>query len=92
MKRYERVRFGAESRGILKSNLSQLQLSFFPFAVVPLLTSHLASPAANTFGRVDQRRLYRRGRLRHDRLPVVLCVVAKGSFALTTLTKQAFVS
>src|SRR5215471_8667200 len=94
VKRDERVGFSAESRWILKAHLSHLQLGLFPFTVIPLFTSHLASPAANAFRRVDQRRLYAgsRGRLCHERLPVALCAVERRSCALTTLTKQAFVS
>lgn len=94
MKRDERVSSCAESRRILKSHLSQLQLGFFPFAVIPPLAGYLASPAADAFGRVHEGSLCRRrrGRLRHDRLPVALCAFARGSCALTTLTKQAFVS
>ena len=94
MKRDKCVRFCAESSGILKSYPPQLQFGFFAFAVVPLLTSHLARPAPDAFGRVDEGSLYRRlrSRLGHDLLPLTLGAVAIGSRTLTTLTKQAFVS
>src|SRR6516165_2731787 len=81
MKRDESVGFCAEGRRVLKSQLSQLQLGFFPFAVIPLLTSHLASPAADTLGRVDQGGLNWEGgtRLCHARLAVLFCAATTGS-------------
>jgi hypothetical protein len=54
----EGVRFCAKSGGILKPYLSQLQFGLLGFAVIPLFTSHLACPAANALGRIDQSRLY----------------------------------
>ena len=93
MIRDESIGFCAEGRRVLKSRLTQLQLGFFPFAVIPLLTSYLASPAADTLRRVDQSGLnWERGtRLGHARLAVLFCVATAGS-CLTTLTKQALLS
>jgi hypothetical protein len=53
MKRNERVSVGTESSRVLKIDSAQLQLSLFPFSIVPLLAGNLARAAADALGGVN---------------------------------------
>ena len=93
MVRDQGVRFRAESRRILKPHIV-LQLRNFSFPLIPLLACNLASPATDASRDIDQRRLDRcLGRWRrHSFLAFGVRAVLTDSRALTTFTKQAFVS
>jgi hypothetical protein len=52
MKRDQGVSFRAESGRVLKTQV-EVQLGFFPLAIVPLLAGNLARPAADALGYVD---------------------------------------
>ena len=87
--RDERQRLRAQRRRVLEAELA-LELGLLPVLLVPLLAGHLAGAAADALRDVDQRRLDggEDGRRAHAFLPLE---AAPGS-ALTTLTRQAFVS
>ena len=55
VERDERVRLRAEHRRVLEAQVG-LQLGLLALALVPLLARHLARPAADAVGDVDQRR------------------------------------
>src|ERR1700751_6343529 len=82
-----------ESSRVLKT-LIEIQLGLFPFAIVPLLAGNLTCATADALGYVDQRGLDTSlgCKLRHDLLPRSLDTSAEGPCALTTFTRQAFVS
>ncbi len=69
VERDERVRLRAERRRVLEAQFG-LELGLLAVALVPLLAGHLARPAADAVGDVDQRRPDRDPRLRR----VVMCV------------------
>jgi hypothetical protein len=83
----------AESSRVLKTQI-EIQLGLFPFAIVPLLAGNLTCATADALGYVDQRGLDRGlgCQLRHDLLRPSFDTSAEGPYALTTLTRQAFVS
>ena len=93
MKGDQGERICAESGRVLKAQI-EIQLGLFPFAIVPLLAGNLTCATADALGDVDQRGL--------DGVSAASCVMifsfstldtsAEGPCALTTLTRQAFVS
>src|SRR5436190_1222299 len=93
MRRDQREGLRAKSSGDLKTELI-LKLSDLPIAIVPLFAGHLAHPAADAFGNVDQCRSggNRIGNRRHAFLPLGPDAVSTASCALTTFTRHAFVS
>src|SRR5690348_10871444 len=85
----QRISFCAKRCRVLKTQ-GVLQLRRFPLSIIPLLASHLTGTTSNAFRNVDQGRLYRSScrQLAHSNLTYALLF----SCALTTLTRQAFVS
>jgi hypothetical protein len=83
----------AKCGGVLKAQV-EIQLGVFPVAIVPLLAGNLTRATADALGYVDQGRLDGNlgSQLRHDLLPLTLDTSAERACALTTLTRQAFVS
>src|SRR6185436_12655635 len=84
---------GAERRRVLEAQFG-LHRGLLAILLVPLLAGHLARSAADAVGDVDQRRPDRaRGRgWRHVRPLGDPDLRVAGRPALTTLTRQAFVS
>src|SRR6185436_725510 len=96
VERDQRVGLGRQGRGVREPHV-RLQLGVFALAVVPLFAGHLAGPATDAVGNVDQRRADGNGlrsgrgaRRRHDRLSFFAAGAL--ALALATLTRQAFVS
>jgi hypothetical protein len=83
----------AESRRILKTQI-KVQLGLLSLAIVLLLARNLTRTTADTLGDVDQSGLDGSlgFTLRHDLPRLNLNTSAEEPFALTTFTRQAFVS
>ena len=89
VRRDERQRLGAQRRRVLETELAE-ELGLLAVLLVPLLAGHLAGAAADALRDVDERRLD--GGEDGGRAHAFLAFEAAPGAALTTFTRQAFVS